>query len=162
MERSITEVAVPAVSLVTALLAVTVWRRPVSRPAEAADVAPGSPRRGATWGHLQLRGTQLLGVLLDRGDLVLDLFGGTGMFRAYGPEGMVEEGKVAGTAMLTFRAGFDDGVDLRALERLEGWLEDDQLLDLDVEVDGASPLRPPLSIVLGRGQQKVSLLTQPG
>jgi hypothetical protein len=167
MDR-VADIALPAASLLTALLAVSLWRRP--RPDVDADAAPEAPEvtdlrsapSGLTveWGVLQLSGSQLVGVWLEAGDLVVDLFGGSGLWRGYAGEACVDEGEVTGTAMLTLRASFSSHIDLAALERLEAWCEDGGVVNLEMEIDGATPVGPPRRIVLGNGRQTVALLSR--
>ncbi len=171
MDR-VAELVLPAASLLTALFAVSLWRRPnrlsaltdcsddaaepLGPPSESSGVlaTPSEP----SWGVLRLSDTQMLGVWLESGDLVIDLFGGEGAWRGYAGPDCVEQGQVAGTAMLTLRASFADHVDLAALERLEGWCDDGGVVDLEMEVDGPNPLGQPRRILLGNGRQSVALL----
>ena len=174
MDR-VAELVLPTASLLTALFAVSLWRRPhrppalIDTPDDAAEpralAADGVDVRGLSvepsWGVLRLSDTQMLGVWLESGDLVIDLFGGDGAWRGYDGRDCVEQGQVAGTAMLTLRASFADQVDLAALERLEGWCEDGGMVDLEMEVDGPTPLGQPRRILLGNGRQSVALLASP-
>lgn len=163
MDR-VADIALPAASLLTALLAVSLWRRP--RPdTHEAGVAPDAHTdvpvgMTAEWGVLHLTASQLVGVWLEAGDLIVDLFGGSGLWRGYAGEVCVEEGEVTGTAMLTLRASFSSNIDLAALERLEEWCEQGGMVNLEMEIDGATPVGPPRRIVLGNGQQSVALLSK--
>ena len=171
MDR-VAELVLPTASLLTALFAVSLWRRP-PRPPELIDSPDDAAEPGAlapdgvdvpalsveaSWGVLRLSDTQMVGVWLESGDLVIDLFGGDGAWRGYAGRDCVEQGQVAGTAMLTLRASFADQVDLAALERMEGWCEDGGMVDLEMEVDGPNPLGQPRRILLGNGRQSVALL----
>jgi len=168
MDR-VAELVFPTASLLTALLAVSLWRRPhrSSEPIDLPDDFSGpvslgldvaTPSVQPSWGVLRLSDTQMLGVWLESGDLVIDLFGGDGAWRGYAGRDCVEQGQVAGTAMLTLRASFADDVDLVALDRLEGWCDEGGIVDLEMEVDGPNPLSPPRRILLGNGRQSVALL----
>lgn len=153
MDRAVADFALPVVSLFTALIAVSFWRKPVrpSRPAE--------PPKTVDHGVLRLVDTQLLAVSLEGADLVIDAFGGTGNWTGLGGSEILEEGHVAGTPMLTFRASFDSTIDLTALERLLAWTDSACHVTLVVEVDGDSPLQTPTRITITDQAQAVSLLT---
>ena len=167
MERAVVDLVVPVMSLATALIAVSFWRRlpeggrfigrdrngNTSRPGPV-DV-PGQADNGV----LELHGAQLLGTQLEGSDLIIDAFGGSGTWCAYAGDVLVEQGQVSGTPMLTFRASFDSTIDITALERLLAWSESSCCLDLVVEVDGDSPLQTPTRITITDHAQAVSLLT---
>jgi len=142
-------------SLATALVAVSFWRRLPDQP------QPQPQPEHVDHGVLRLEGTQLLGTQLEGTDLVIDAFGGSGNWYGYAGEALTEEGHVAGTPMLTFRASFDRTIDITALERLLHWSETACHVDLVVEVDGDSPLHTPTRITITDHDQAVSLLTAP-
>ena len=162
MDR-VAELALPTASLITALLAVRLWRRTPKTDGDAqggrAGVDPpvGDLVPEVDWGILRLTDTQLVGVWLESDDLVVDLFGGMGSWRGYAGDRCVEDSDVSGTAMLTLRASFANQLDLAALERLETWAEAGGLIDLELEVDGSSPLAPPRRVMLRDGDQAVAL-----
>ena len=153
MDPAVAELALPVVSLFSALVAISFWRR-LPQPSRSTE-----PSTSVDHGVLRLVDTQLLAVALEGSDLVIDAFGGTGNWTGLGGSEVVEEGKVAGTPMLTFRASFDDTVDLTALERLLAWTEAACHVTLVVEVDGDSPLQTPTRITITDQAQAVSLLT---
>lgn len=142
------------ISLATALVAVSFWRR-------LPDREPQPQPESVDHGVLRLEGTQLLGTQLEGTDLVIDAFGGSGNWYGYAGQMLTEEGHVAGTPMLTFRASFDRTIDITALERLLHWSETACHVDLVVEVDGDSPLDTPTRITITDHDQAVSLLTAP-
>ena len=152
MDRAVAEFALPVVSLFTALVAISFWRR---LPPQSKSPAP----KAVDHGVLRLVGTQLLAVTLEGNDLVIDAFGGTGNWTGLGGDQILEEGHVAGTPMLTFRASFDHTIDLTALERLLSWTDASCHVTLVVEVDGDSPLQTPTRITITDEAQAVSLLT---
>jgi hypothetical protein len=145
----------PVFSLATAAVAVSFWRRLPDR-----DPRPEEPK-AVDHGVLRLEGTQLLGTQLEGTDLVVDAFGGSGNWFGYAGDHLSEEGLVAGTPMLTFRASFDRTIDITALERLLHWSETACHVDLVVEVDGDSPLHTPTRITITDHDQAVALLTTP-
>jgi hypothetical protein len=151
MEWAIAELALPVMSLCTALLAVSFWRR--------LPDSDGSVPKAVDHGVLRLAGAQLLGTQLEGNDLVIDAFGGSGNWLGYAGDDVLEEGNVAGTPILTFRASFDCTMDLTALERLLSWTDAACFIDLVVEVDGDSPLQSPTRITITDHSQAVSLLT---
>jgi hypothetical protein len=158
MDRAVVDLALPVVSLCTALLAVSFWRRlPQSRPTPAPEPTPLD--KVVDHGTLRLSGAQLLATTLEGSDLVIDAFGGSGTWVGLAGTEILEEGTVAGTPMLTFRASFDRSIDLTALERLLSWVDRACHVDLVVEVDGDSPLRTPTRITITDHTQAVSLLT---
>lgn len=110
-------------------------------------------------GVLRLHGTQLLGTQLEGSDLVIDAFGGSGSWCGFAGDEPVEQGQVAGTPMLTFRASFDRTIDITALEHLLNWTEASCYVDLVVEVEGDTPLDAPTRITITDHAQAVSLLT---
>lgn len=153
MDRALAEFALPVMSLCSAMVAVSFWRR---LPEPAPD--PQSVDHGV----LCLVGTQLVGTTLEGSELVIDAFGGSGTWVGYAGIEVLEEGQVSGTPMLTFRASFDHTIDLTALERLLGWTEAECNVDLVVEVDGDSPLKTPTRITITDHAQAVSLMTPAG
>jgi hypothetical protein len=154
MERAIADLALPVVSLCTALIAVSFWRRlPHSSPSAPAE------SKVVDHGVLNLVGTQLLGTQLEGSELVIDAFGGSGTWSGYAGREILEEGHVSGTPMLTFRASFDRTIDITALERLLRWSETSCLVDLTVDVSGDTPLQTPTKITITDNLQAVSLLT---
>ncbi|HEV7886367.1 MAG TPA: hypothetical protein VGO92_02335 [Acidimicrobiales bacterium] len=153
MDRAIADFAVPVVSLCAALIAVSFWRRLPDHSQESARA------KAVDHGVLRLARTQLLGTTLEGTDLVIDAFGGSGDWTGYGGDEVLEEGQVAGTPMLTFRASFDRSIDLTALERLLAWTDASCYVDLTVDVDGDSPLKTPTRITITDHAQAVSLLT---
>ena len=158
MERALADLLLPVMSLATALVAVSLWRRKDFSAAEHhAQADPGPVDHGI----LRLIGTQLVGTQLEGTDLVIDAFGGSGNWTGFAGSAVAEEGQVAGTPMLTFRASFDRTVDITALERLLHWSETACHVDLVVEVDGDSPLQTPTKITITDHAQAVSLLTAP-
>lgn len=152
MERAVAELALPVISLCTALVAISFWRR-VPQDSTAPDP------KAVDHGVLRLVDTQLLAVTLEGTDLVIDAFGGTGNWTGLGGSEILEEGHVSGTPMLTFRASFDSTVDLTALERLLAWTDASCHVTLVVEVDGDNPLQTPTRITITDQAQAVSLLT---
>ena len=90
---------------------------------------------------------------------MIDAFGGSGTWHGYAGTDLLEEGHVAGTPMLTFRASFDRSIDVTALERLLHWSDAACHVDLVVEVDGDSPLQTPTRITITDHARAVSLLT---
>lgn len=148
------DLMLPVVSLATAAIAVSFWRRGDREEPSAPAGAPVVDR-----GILRLHGAQLLGTQLEGSDLVIDAFGGTGNWCGFCGDEPVEEGHVAGTPMLTFRASFDRTIDITALERLLNWTETSCYVDLVVEVDGDTPLDTPTRITITDHAQAVSLLT---
>lgn len=152
------DLLLPVVSLATAVIAVSFWRRLPEQPAGSAG---GGEPAVVDNGVLRLHGAQLLGTQLEGSDLVIDAYGGTGTWCGYAGDTLAEEGQVAGTPMLTFRASFDTTIDITALERLLNWSESSCYVDLVVEVDGDSPLETPTRITITDHDQAVSLLTVP-
>lgn len=148
------DLLLPVVSLATAVIAVSFWRRLPEDPAPSAS-EPAVVDNGV----LRLHGTQLLGTQLEGSELVIDAFGGSGTWCGYAGTQLAEQGQVAGTPMLTFRASFDTTIDITALERLLAWSEASCYVDLVVEVDGDSPLETPTRITITDHAQAVSLLT---
>jgi hypothetical protein len=165
MDRAVVDLALPVVSLCTALVAMTFWRRLPPSGRRSGSGGEHAGRSGqpepeqVDHGVLRLVGTQLLGTTLEGRDLVIDAFGGSGTWVGYGGESVVEEGHVAGTPILTFRASFERTIDLTALERLLSWTDTACHVDLVVEVDGDSPLKTPTRITITDNAQAVSLLT---
>jgi hypothetical protein len=162
MDRAVLDVALPVISLCTALVAVSFWRRlPQAKPTPVPTPVPTpeEPPRTVDHGTLHLSGAQLLATTLEGSDLVIDAFGGTGNWVGRAGADILEEGTVAGTPMLTFRASFDRTIDLTALERLLGWVDRACHVDLVVEVGGDSPLCTPTRITITDHVQAVSLLT---
>lgn len=153
MDRAVADFALPVVSLFTALIAISFWRK-LPQPSRS----PETPK-AVDHGVLRLVDTQLLAVSLEDSDLVIDAFGGTGNWTGLGGSEILEEGHVAGTPMLTFRASFDSTIDLTALERLLAWTDTACHVTLVVEVDGDSPLQTPTRITITDQAQAVSLLT---
>lgn len=146
----------PVMSLASAMAAVSFWRR-LPHGGE-----PQPQPEPVDHGVLRLQGTQLLGTQLEGTDLVIDAFGGSGNWFGFAGSSLSEEGHVAGTPMLTFRASFDGTIDIEALERLLHWSEISCHVDLVVEVDGDSPLQTPTRITITDRDQAVSLLTGSG
>lgn len=153
MDRALADFALPVVSLCTMLVAMSFWRRVPQQPKTPVEA------KSVDHGVLRLVDTQLLGVSLEGSDLVIDAFGGTGNWVGLGGTEILEEGHVAGTPMLTFRASFDSSIDLTALERLLAWTDSACTVTLVVEVDGDSPLTTPTRITITDQAQAVSLLT---
>lgn len=137
------EVAVA--SILTALVAIALRR------------TPAGMAKPATRGTLSLGGAQLVVVEAAGGELVLDLFGGTGQWFAADDAGVVDTGVVAGTPILTFKASFDSGVDGSALRLLTRWCVEAADLHVVVEVDGPSPLDPASQVALSDGVRAVTL-----
>jgi hypothetical protein len=160
MDRAIAELAIPAASLVTALIAVSFWRwLPLRSHHHQPQCEDDQPGRSVDHGVLVLAGAQLLGVQLESGELVIDVFGGSGTWTGFGQGEALEEGNVAGTPMLTFRASFAHTIDLIALERLQLWAAGTSLVELVVEVAGDSPLHTPTRITIRDGEQALALQT---
>lgn len=158
MERALVDLAMPVASLCTALVAMTFWRRLPPGEHNGGASGPEEPPQ-VDHGVLRLIGTQLLGTALEGNDLVIDAFGGSGTWVGYGGDTVLEEGHVAGTPILTFRASFERTIDLTALERLLAWTDKACCVDLVVEVEGDSPLKTPTRITITDQAQAVSLLT---
>lgn len=154
---AVADLFLPVVSLATAVIAVSFWRRLPDPGPGSGDGEPAVVDNGV----LRLHGAQLLGTQLEGSDLVIDAFGGAGTWCGYAGNELAEEGQVAGTPMLTFRASFDTTIDITALERLLNWSESACYVDLVVEVDGDSPLETPTRITITDHAQAVSLLTVP-
>jgi len=150
MDRAFADLALQVMSLGTAMVAVSFWRRLPE---------PSPDPKAVDHGVLRLAGTQLLGTTLEGTDLVIDAFGGSGDWVGYSGDEVLEEGQVAGTPMLTFRASFDHTIDLTALERLLAWTDAECHVDLVVEVQGDSPLKTPTRITITDRAQAVSLMT---
>jgi hypothetical protein len=92
-------------------------------------------------GTLVLTDTQLLGVQLESGELVIDVFGGSGRWTGFAGDEPREQGEVAGTPMLTFRAAF----------------EHTGLVQLTVEVAGDTPMHPPTRLTISDEFQALAL-----
>jgi hypothetical protein len=87
------------------------------------------------------------------------VFGGQGQWYGFAGQELAQEGTVAGTPLLTFRASFEHTIDLAALERLQEWAEGSALVELTVEVAGDNPLETPTRITFRDGAQALALLT---
>ncbi|HZQ29086.1 MAG TPA: hypothetical protein VFA94_15420 [Acidimicrobiales bacterium] len=108
-------------------------------------------------GTLLLTDTQLLGVQLESGELVIDIFGGSGRWIGFAGDEPKEQGVVQGTPMLTFRAAFEHTVDRTCLEQLRAWTTAAGLVDLTVEVAGDTPLHSPTRVTIRDEYQALAL-----
>jgi hypothetical protein len=153
MDRAFADLALQAMSLGMAMMAISFWRRLPE---------PSPDPKAVDHGVLRLDGTQLLATTLEGSELVIDAFGGSGNWVGYGGTEVLEEGQVAGTPMLTFRASFDHAIDLTALERLLAWTDAECHVDMVVEVQGDSPLKTPTRITITDHARAVSLMAPVG
>lgn len=137
-------------------------RRPQPPPAAGPDSSgssgsSGHPEPQVDRQELVLHGTQLVHWEIDGDELVIDLWGGTGMWTGYAGDDLVATGHVTNPPAFTVRAHLDGVVDLDLLGRLDHLATVAQLLTVHLDAAGSAVLERPVRIELSDGVRSLAV-----
>ena len=132
---------------------------PVGHPAAGrrGPVKPTDPEPKVDRQELVLHGTQLVHWEVDCEELVIDLWGGTGIWMGYAGDDLVSTGHVTHPPAFTVRAHLDGVVELDLLGRLEHLTTVAQLITVHLEAAGSAVLERPIRIELSDGVRSLTV-----